>query len=368
MPSHFFVRVLGSVMQLDFADELPADLRSEVEKQWDHLRVDLGADGAAPAARFLLAPVGATTGEEAEVTVVSAPDDAAPDRLATALTLAGLRALAGEALMLHAAGLATDRGDVVALVGPSGRGKTTACRHLGSQFGYVTDETVALRADRRVIPYPKPLSIGVRPGVKQLVAPQDAGMKPAPEELRLAALVLLDRDADALQGGVTPVPVTEALGELVSQTSSLARLPRPLQTLLGIMAETGGVRRLRYADGADLVALMPAVLTTTGAVPEWTPAAPGPVRHDAPAGTIVRTEFADAVWIGETLAVLTEGRLHVLEGIGPRLWESADGVSLAELADAVVSGHGEAPHGVDAAASVADAVDQLVEAGVLRRM
>src|SRR5690606_4748316 len=70
VPSHFFVRVLGSVMQLDFADELPADLRSEVEKQWDHLRVDLGADEAAPAARFLLAPVGATTGEEADVTVV----------------------------------------------------------------------------------------------------------------------------------------------------------------------------------------------------------------------------------------------------------------------------------------------------------
>ena len=47
--------------------------------------------------------------------------------------------------MLHAAGIADADGLVVALVGPSGMGKTTASSYLARHgFGYVTDETVSI--------------------------------------------------------------------------------------------------------------------------------------------------------------------------------------------------------------------------------
>ena len=75
------------------------------------------------------------------------------------VTLAALRCRAGEVLMLHAAGLATPDGRVVALVGPSGRGKTTVSRILGREFAYVSDESIAITADGAVVPYRKPLSV-----------------------------------------------------------------------------------------------------------------------------------------------------------------------------------------------------------------
>ncbi len=78
--------------------------------------------------------------------------------------ISGLR---GEALMLHASAVALDDGRVIGFVGPSGRGKTTASQALGRTYGYVTDETLAIRADGSVVAYPKPLSIGTRPDVKR---------------------------------------------------------------------------------------------------------------------------------------------------------------------------------------------------------
>ena len=51
--------------------------------------------------------------------------------LSQQVTLAAIEAARGRAWMLHAAGIATPDGQVVVLVGPSGRGKTTASRALG---------------------------------------------------------------------------------------------------------------------------------------------------------------------------------------------------------------------------------------------
>ena len=70
------------------------------------------------------------------------------------VTLAALAQRAGELLLLHAAGLAApDGGGVVVLVGPSGRGKTTAARVLGRHFRYVSDESIGIDTDGTVLPY-----------------------------------------------------------------------------------------------------------------------------------------------------------------------------------------------------------------------
>ena len=106
------------------------------------------------------------------------------------VTLAALEQRAGEVLMLHAAGLATDEGRVVVLVGPSGRGKTTASRVLGRDFGYVSDESVGIEADGTVLPYRKPLSIiEDHDHLKAQRSPKELGLRPLPDRpLRVAAL------------------------------------------------------------------------------------------------------------------------------------------------------------------------------------
>ena len=99
--------------------------------------------------------------------------------LSQQVTLAAIEAARGRAWMLHAAGIATPDGPVVVLVGPSGRGKTTASRALGAVYGYVSDETVAIDEDGRVWPYRKPLSV-----IEDFAAPKT---QLAPSALGLAA-------------------------------------------------------------------------------------------------------------------------------------------------------------------------------------
>lgn len=87
-------------------------------------------------------------------------DFGSPYEWTSRATVASLEARAGELLMFHAAGLSASDGRVVALVGPSGTGKSTAARTLcRDDFGYVTDETVAVDDAQRVLPFPKPIAV-----------------------------------------------------------------------------------------------------------------------------------------------------------------------------------------------------------------
>ena len=145
--------------------------------------------------------------------------------------------------MLHAAAVALDDGRVIGFVGPSGRGKTTASQALGRTYGYVTDETLAIRPDGSVVAYPKPLSIGARPGHEAHRAGLGARPSPGPTgKLRLAALVLLDRRPDVEQPYVESVPIDRGPArarppdELPVCSSS-----SPLRTLV----ETGALDRRR---------------------------------------------------------------------------------------------------------------------------
>lgn len=178
--------------------------------------------------------------------------------LAGAVTVRAIDARAGEVIMLHAAGLALEDGRVVAFVAPSGTGKTTLSRTLGRHFGYVTDETVVIDRDGTVTAYPKPLSV-IRGGhqLKRQLSPDQEGLLAPPRDLRLARIVLLHRQADAVDPVVEDVPLLPGIAELAAQVSYLPSLAQPLRTVAKVIESTGGLQRVTYAEASDLAPLVP---------------------------------------------------------------------------------------------------------------
>lgn len=198
---------------------------------------------------------------------VTVPAPAAPDaatalhHLSSSVTLAAIDAAAGQLWMLHAAGLADPTtGATVALVAPSGTGKSTAARTLGRSLAYLTDETVGVSADGRVLPHAKPLSI-VAPGtsVKHQVSPDDAGLQETHAQPLLRAVVILERDGSATPW-LEPIRTAAALPLLAEQTSHLTHLPRPLSFIAAILARTTGVQRLHYREIEDARGLVEGLL------------------------------------------------------------------------------------------------------------
>ena len=103
----------------------------------------------------------------------------------------------GERLMLHACAVGDQASAAgVVLVGPSGVGKTTMARTLGTSWSYLTDECVALDEEFLALPYAKPLSV-IEPGkrAKQQRSASSLGMAPFQGLMLAQAVVLLQRDA-----------------------------------------------------------------------------------------------------------------------------------------------------------------------------
>lgn len=292
--------------------------------------------------------------------------------LSQRVTLAAIEARRGQLWMLHAAGVADQQGRVIVLIGPSGQGKTTAASVLGAHYGYVSDETIGIASDGRVVPYRKPLSV-IEDGahVKVQRSPDELGLRSLPEApLRLAALVLLDRRADA-----PGIPVIEecelgdVLSDLIAQTSYIADLPTPLRTIAAHAAAVGGVRRVIYREATTLPEALaplfkePAGIAVAESILEPRPAADGPGFY--------RAVFLDALQLQEPdrLALLQpdlpEGAtFRLVAGIGPALWRAASGVGQNELTEAAVAAYGE-PVAVDLAAAVGVAVAELTQQAVL---
>lgn len=181
-------------------------------------------------------------------------------QLSPAVTLRLIEARAGALMMLHACALAhPTTGRTAVLVAPSGTGKTTLARTLGASFGYLTDETAGIERDGRLLPYPKPLSVIPVPGepIKDQLAPAACGLAPAPADPRLAAVVLLERDAEGpAVPEVETEPTVTALATLAGQTSYLTRVERPLHALAATIEQGGGLRRVRYRESASLAPLL----------------------------------------------------------------------------------------------------------------
>jgi hypothetical protein len=171
------------------------------------------------------------------------------------VTRALIAAQAGRLLMVHAGAVSHPvTGASLVYVAPGGTGKTTLSRRLGQSFGYLTDETVGMDADGRILPYPKPLSVRreSQPGVKDELSPDALGLLAAPPTPVASRVVLLARDADATTAEVEEVPFMDAVFALTEQSSSLSALPRPLHRMAELVDRAGPVLRLRYAEAADL--------------------------------------------------------------------------------------------------------------------
>lgn len=284
------------------------------------------------------------------------------EQLSVRVTLEALDHRRGDLIMFHAAGVALDDGRVLAFVGPSGRGKTTLSRELGKHFGYVSDETIGVDADLNVFPYRKPLSVVQDSGPKKQVGPVDAGLRDLPDApLRLAALVLLDRDGQAPAPELASVDLLDALEATVPQLSYLGDVESALCRLALLVERVGGIQRLRYSDASDVPPIVPGLVRarSTG---RWRPAL----------GSVGRGELTidadDAIASGGRIAVLSGGVVRVLSGIAPVIWQAVhDGRAFDGVVDSVTAAFGVPPRG-EASALVANAVGELVSAGLLRRI
>lgn len=301
--------------------------------------------------------------------------------LSQQVTRAAIDARRRDLWMLHAAGIASPEGDVVALVGPSGRGKTTASRRLGQHYGYVSDETIGIARDGGVVAYRKPLSIIEEPFAPKVErSASSVGLGPIPGELRVRAIVLLHRDA-AHDGApaVRRVELADALDDLVTQSSHLAERPDSLRFIAAVAEATGGIRAVRYREAGDLSEIVPGLFAGAAPAPVVAPAI---VREPAgppsiPGGSPGEVLFSRAACVDELelagadrIAVLTSdavgrGTVRVLDGIAPTLWAAASGVPFDALVAAATAAHG-APDGADASALVRAAVDRLVVEGLLK--
>jgi hypothetical protein len=352
------VRVMGVTVAIESPDE---ETRARLAHQWSRAVVP-AEDG--PAARTVQALDGPPELQEAH-----------DYTLTTQVTLAALQATVGNRFNLHAGGLADRDGRVLALVAGSGTGKTTATRVLAERLDYLSDETVSLEVDGTVHPHAKPLSVMADPtkaGQKLQLSPDDLGLLPTPHSGRLARIVVLRRGGPAPHGLVHLDPV-EGLLELIAQSSSLGDVPDPLTTLLRLVESVGGVFALEYAEIADHVDDLVALLAED--VPPETASAP--VRHpgrrytgnfvaiDVPPGRVARSEWVDALVLDHDVLVLRHGRAVRLANLMATVWlelESprtpAELVAVAELA------HGTHP---EAVALVEQALDRLEGEGLIVR-
>jgi len=297
--------------------------------------------------------------------------DELAENLTSRLTVAAILANAGRLTMLHACGVADPAtGATVALVAKSGTGKTTAASVLASTYGYVTDETVAIRPDRTLVPYPKPLSVKQGPGLpKKQVGPDELGLRPSPAKATLQSIVLLNRVSG--EGRTPPVlervQLTEALVALIPDSSSQGEIEQPLQSLCRIIDSVGGVRQVTYSEAADLpAALAPLFQVQRQQEPGWEPRDSGSAEPgEVPEGYIQRTPAKDAIAIGSELLVMLDAGIVHLAGIGPATWEAADEpLTRHQLAAKVAGVHGT-PEGYRVA--VEQAVELLVAEGVLEQ-
>lgn len=328
-------------------------------------------------------PVPATTVGSREVPVLTVDADVprVAQEFTSLVTLELIRRHIGRMHLFHAAALMQPgTGQVVALVGPSGRGKTTASRALArAGWVYLSDETCAIDPETlAVLPYPKPLSIIAKPAEpKTQIAASALGLRhhdPAsPVRPELARLVVLDRlDAgtrpheDATRG-LRCLPLLESLQVLAEQSSGLARTRDGLLRLAELAARIGGVDAVTYTDSSQLPELLADSLETRrdAGVESWkyiAGSAPGePAGHDLPSsdlpGPVVpEPKGSERLYSRsvETCGIVTDHgmllmhpeRTVIYSELGADLWiEAGDGRTRHHLEERLSEIYGPPPPG-----------------------
>ncbi len=343
------VDAMGVDVELRATAALPDAVRSSIRAAWK----DCLGTGAVPQHRRVI---------ELSPDFFADPAAGLSD-LSTQVTLEALDALRGSRLLLHAAGVAKEDGRTIAFVGPSGRGKTTASRHLGRHFSYVSDETVAVAADLSVRSYRKPLSV-ITPGLvhKEQIAPSDVGLRDLPQgPLRLVGLTLIDRQPDADEVGPVVVDTIDAICEMTPQISYLPELPTPLQWLARLFDAVGAPTRLVYRDATELPALVERMFEASPSTPAtW--ALPHLTESSGPwrAG-----RYDDAILVDGRACILRDGVVTALGELGRLVWvKCLEGATVEAMIAAAVAEFGE-PEGADAATLVAGTLDELCSLGFI---
>ena len=309
------------------------------------------------------------------------------DNLSGLITRLAIDERRGDLLMFHAGGVADPAtGNVIAFIGPSGRGKTTASIALGSVFEYVTDETLGVRDDLGVLAYGKPLSVKQPAPImwKDQVSPTSLGLRrPGGEPLRLVGVVMLDRQPGFPSGrkpSIRSVGVAESVEELVPQISYLPERPRPLQRLVEVLAACGGLRAVTYREAATLPEVFGEMFAAAAAAggARSSGAGTGGVAVSAGSSSEVivgagqtapgalQASYIDAIRDGDELVVLSGTTVRVLSGIAPTIMEATrEPRKLSDVVAAVVDVYGDPGEG-DAEKLVAVAVEELKSIGLLR--
>ncbi len=185
-------------------------------------------------------------------------------RLTQRITQTLIGARAGQLFLFHASAVCHPRtGATLMAVAPGGTGKTTLARHFGRSYGYLSDETVAIEDDGRIVPYPKPLSIRGESGPKLETSPADLGLIRPAVPATLAGVVLLTRDpgfpppVDVLE-----LPTLDAMAEMAPESSSLSAIPNPLRRLADLLAPVAPVLRVTYSEVGHLAPLVEELVGT----------------------------------------------------------------------------------------------------------
>lgn len=346
------VRAIDTVLRLETQDhETAAELRA----QWS---------------RCLVGDEESDTDTD---TVIRVPGTAGPlpetfgYSLASQITANAIDALAGRAMMFHAAGLSDDSGQVVALVAPSGSGKTTAARALASDgWGYVTDETVVVDDNLRVLAYPKPLSVVIdrdRPAHKTQHSPDELGLGNCPDDLTLVRIAILDRVLDIpTPPSLAWAPMLDGVLELIPQMSALPSLDRPLQSLCQLL-EACGLARLTYSDAKATGPVLHGLIDAPLPKLDWAPLPVTVLPADMDAH-YSQAAVRDAVRIDDEALLMVDRTPVRLSGLGLTLWEGcAAGASGDQLLRDALAIHGPHPR---AAELVSTILTEMADAGVLR--
>ncbi|MCT1368199.1 hypothetical protein M4D50_09315 [Rothia sp. p3-SID1597] len=292
--------------------------------------------------------------------------------------------------LFHAAALMRpETGETLALIGPSGRGKTTASRALASSgWTYLSDETCAIDPETLVVkPYPKPLSVIEHQGSpKAQLAASSLGLRtptdadsPVPTLSRLIILDRLEGEGDE-PVGLFPVTLLQGLQCLAEQSSGLAQTPHALRELARLVDRVGGISKVRYRDSSELPDLLASVSNT---IPEphdetWEYFASQGSRDAEthvlsqdvrPASTqsladdcrISRSPQASGLLTNEGLLIMHADRTVLYTPLGADLWLLTEGgATVGELRSRLEQIYGPPPEG-----AFELALDAVLEDGAL---